>query len=178
MNSAVIIRTAVISGPDDCYRYEARRIWNESQPLLVVSMLNPSRADDKRDDPTVLTLIHFARAWGYGGLLIVNLFALRTSKPSDLLACEDRFGPDNWKFIANAMEYAQRNSGSLLAAWGNGGDLDDRADWFCCRALAVYKLKLLCLGTTKSWKPKHPLARGQHRIPRDQTPIVYREPVA
>ncbi len=168
----------MISGPGDCYRYEARRIWDESQPLLVVSMLNPSRADDKRDDPTVLTLIHFARAWGYGGLLIVNLFALRTSKPSELLTREDPFGPDNWKYIVSAMEYAQSNGGSLLVAWGNGGDLEDRAEWFCSRALSVYKLKLVCLGTTKSWKPKHPLARGHHRIPRDQKPIVYREPVA
>jgi hypothetical protein len=169
-----MIRTAVIAGTNNSHRYELRRVWDAALPLLVVCMLNPSTADHERDDPTVLTLIHFAKGWGFGGILVINLFGLRTSHPRDLLACEDRFGIENWKFIAAAMEYARDNGGRLLAAWGNGGDLDDRAEWFCSRALSVYKLNLICLGTTLSWKPKHPLARGQHRIPRDQQPIVYR----
>lgn len=166
--------SAVIS---ECglYRTELRRVWNRDLPLLVVCMLNPSTADHRKNDPTILALIHFAKLWGYGGLLIVNLFAYRSPSPKEMMAYCDPFGGrQNADAIASAMAYAQDNGGRLLAAWGNGGDFEDRAEWFCNRALQVYRLTLICLGTTKDWKPKHPMARGKHRIPRDQQPINWR----
>ncbi len=67
------------------WRYELRRIWDDNLPLLVICMLNPSRADATINDPTVLNLIHFARLWGYGGILIVNLFAFRSSSPDEMM---------------------------------------------------------------------------------------------
>ena len=168
-------RSAVLGGPDNCFRYELRRVWDAARRLLVVCMLNPSTADHEKDDPTILALMHFARLWGYGGLLIVNLFALRSPSPKALLQREDRIGPKNSAFINAAQAYASVNGGRLLAAWGNGGSLDDRADWFCSRAYHAHRLELVCLGTTRQWAPKHPMARGKHRIPRDQRPIVWRE---
>ncbi|EHK57717.1 DUF1643 domain-containing protein [Allomesorhizobium alhagi] len=168
--------SAIIS---DCglYRTELRRVWNSDLPLLVVCMLNPSTADHRKNDPTILALIHFGKLWGYGGLLVINLFAFRSPSPADMMAVSEPFGPCNARAIADAMEYARDNGGRLLAAWGNHGDHHDRAEWFCNRALQVYRLTLICLGTTKGWKPKHPMARGKHRIPRDQQPIVWRAPV-
>ena len=159
------------------WRYELRRIWDDNLPLLVICMLNPSRADATINDPTVLNLIHFARLWGYGGILIVNLFAFRSSSPDEMMKADHSFGPQNAQHLADAMEYARDHGGKLLVAWGNGGDHEDRAEWFCSRAMGAYGLTLICLGTTRSWKPKHPMARGKHRIPRDQQPIIYREPV-
>lgn len=166
--------SAIIS---DCglYRTELRRVWNRDLPLLVVCMLNPSTADHRKNDPTILALIHFAKLWGYGGLLVVNLFSLRTSSPAEMMKASDAFGPNGAPLEA-AMAYARDNGGRLLAAWGNGGDHEDRAEWFSNRALQAYGLTLICLGTTHGWKPKHPLARGKHRIPRDQKPIVWRKP--
>ncbi|WP_281410851.1 hypothetical protein [Rhizobium binae] len=32
---------------------------------------------------------------------------------------------------------------------------------------------LVCFGLTKYKFPKHPMARGQHRIPRDQQPMMF-----
>lgn len=173
--SSPMVMTAILGGPDDCYRYELRRVWNDRLPLLVVCMLNPSTADHRRNDPTVLMLIHFAKLWSYGGLLIVNLFAFRSSSPDDMMAAADPYGPGNAEALARAMEYARDHGGRLLCAWGNGGDFEDRAEWFCNRAFQVYRLELICLGTTKGWKPKHPLARGKHRISRDQVPVVWRQ---
>lgn len=168
--------SAAFSGPDDCYRDELRRVWDDARPLLVVCMLNPSTADHRKNDPTVLTLIHFAKLWGYGGLLIVNLYSFRASSPVAMMAAANPIGPGNGDAIERAFEYAKANGGQLLAAWGNDGSFDGRDEWFCNRALQAHGLTLICLGTTKGWTPKHPMARGKHRIPRDQQPIVWRRP--
>lgn len=165
-------RTAVILGE---YRYELRRVWDETLPLLVVCMLNPSTADAERDDPTILTLIHFGKLWGLGGLYVVNLFALRTPSPAEmrLRSVGSATGDSNHGFLMDAIGYAKEHGRSILAAWGNHGDHYRRGDWFAaeCRKRCV---DLVCLGTTESGQPKHPMARGHHRIPRDQQPIVWK----
>lgn len=167
------LSSAVIS---DCgtWRYELRRCWDTSLPLLVVCMLNPSTADAEANDPTILTLIHFAKLWGYGGLLVVNLNAYRSPSPAEMMKQSECVGPENARYLNSAMAYARDNGGRLLCAWGNDGEHEGRDEWFCSVARHYYSLDLICLGTTNSWKPKHPMARGKHRIPRDQQPIVWR----
>lgn len=174
-----MVRSAVLGGPGDCWRLELRRIWDEGKPLLVVCMLNPSDADAERDDPTILVLIWFATLWGYGGLLVVNLFAFRTSRPAELFSALERggdvVGRQTGAYIEDALTYAEQHGGKVLVAWGNGGgDSDGRDDWFVSRARSAHKCDLICLGTTRSQMPKHPMARGKHRIPRDQQPILWR----
>jgi hypothetical protein len=166
MMSAIIV---------DCWRYELKRIWDEAKPLLVVCMLNPSTADHTRNDPTILTLIHFAKLWSYGGLLVVNLFAFRSPNPVDLLKTSPAriFGPQNGAFIDDALGYARDHGRMALAAWGNLGSHFKMDEEFIGKA-RQRGIDLVCLGTTQSGQPKHPLARGKHRIPRDQQPIIWR----
>jgi hypothetical protein len=168
--------SAILGGPDDRYRYELRRVWNDGLPLLVVCMLNPSTADHQVNDPTILALIHFATLWGYGGILVINLWAYRASSPKEMMKADSPIGADNHVHIHNALIYASDNGGKLLAAWGNGGAFEDRAEWFCSRARS-HGVSLICLGTTKGWHPKHPMARGKHRIARDQRPVVWRDSI-
>ena len=59
------------------YRYSLFRIWDEDKPLVLFIGLNPSTADEKEDDPTIRRCINFAKQWGYGGLIMGNLFAFR-----------------------------------------------------------------------------------------------------
>jgi hypothetical protein len=166
-----MMMTAVIV---DCWRYELKRIWDESLPLLVVCMLNPSTADAFKNDPTILTLIHFAKLWGYGGILVVNLSAFRASSPAVMMR-EGALGigPSNHAYLSDAVIYARDHGKSIVAAWGNNGGhlgLDENFIALCKFA----KVDLVCLGTTLSGQPKHPLSRGKHRIPRDQQPLVWR----
>lgn len=163
-------RSAVICGPNDCYRYELRRIWDDRRPLLVVCMLNPSTADGEKEDPTLLALIHFARLWAYGGLLIVNLSAYRASHPSEMWKADDPVGPDNHDYLRAALRYASENGGRALAAWGNVGHSAGKF----LREAEIWQVDLICLGVTKDGCPKHPMARGRHRIPRDQQPVMWR----
>lgn len=170
-----MMMTAAFSGPDNCYRDQLIRRWDESLPLLVVCMLNPSTADHETNDPTILTLIHFAKLWGYGGLLVVNLCAFRSPSPAVMKAAADPVGPQNEKALLNAMMYARANGGRILVAWGNDGDFLERDAWFSERA-AKLGLSTICLGATRSGAPKHPMARGLHRIPRDQQPHPWSPP--
>lgn len=167
-----MMTSAVIFGP---WRYELKRIWDATKPLLVVCMLNPSTADAEKNDPTILTLIHFAKLWGYGGIWVVNLFALRTSSPAEMMRqpLGQALGADNAAYVIDAIGYARDNGKSLLAAWGNHGTHHRMDEWLEAEA-HLRLVDLICLGTTLSGQPKHPLARGKHRIPRDQQPIIWR----
>ncbi|WFS01617.1 DUF1643 domain-containing protein [Rhizobium tumorigenes] len=164
-------KDAVIS---ECtrYRYKLTRRWDGTKPMLPVCMLNPSTADHEKDDPTIRELTYFATQWGYGGLSIINLLAFRSSSPKEMMASSDPFGPENGTFIQRALTDARHSNAPLLAAWGNGGTWADSDEWFRERA-AFNMVSLICLGLTKDGHPKHPMARGVHRIPRDQQPIAY-----
>lgn len=169
-----MIRTASFSGENDCHRNLLRRIWDDRLPMLVVCMLNPSTADHRIDDPTVLVLIHFGKLWGYGGLTIINLYNWRSPSPASMKVEPQRLGEFNGIAHACAMTYARDNGGRLLVAWGNDGDFEGEATRFADFAIRTMGLELICLGTTASGAPKHPMARGQYRIPRDQQPIIWR----
>lgn len=71
------------------YRYRLTRELNGalfagSGRAITFIMLNPSTADANADDPTIRRCKGFARGWGYGRLIIVNLFAFRATDPRDM----------------------------------------------------------------------------------------------
>jgi len=76
--------TGAYFSADHVYRYVLWRRWDRQREPLVWVMLNPSTADDCRDDPTITRCRGFARNWGYGGITVVNLFALRATRPEAL----------------------------------------------------------------------------------------------
>lgn len=133
------------------YRYLLEIIWDDSgKPLLQVIGLNPSTADEVQDDPTIRRCKRFAKDWGYGGLLMTNLFAFRATDPKVML----KHSLPDWELLENmeAISDANRRARLCLAAWGcHGGHLE--------RNLDVTDLipNLCCLGKTKKGHPKHPL---------------------
>jgi hypothetical protein len=174
MTDLLMKRSAVISDCD-LYRHELRRIWDDRLPLLVVCMLNPSKADADIDDPTILTLIHFAKRWGYGGLLVVNLADFRASKPDDMFAASSPTSKVNARYHYLALTYAKENGKEVLVAWGNDGPVFGTDGLFVETAKSL-GVRTICLGITLSGAPKHPMARGKHRIPRDQKPLPWAMP--
>lgn len=58
------------------YRYVLWRTWDPAAGSVNFIGLNPSTADEQVDDPTIRCCIGFARDWGYGGLVMTNLFAI------------------------------------------------------------------------------------------------------
>lgn len=140
--------------------------------MLPVVMLNPSWASAERNDPTVLTVNHFARLWGYGGWRGANLYSWRSPSPAEMMRAPGRANPENDQVLKRLIEYAATTRGRVLCAWGNHGDFEGKATRFA-REAAARGCSLVCLGTTASGAPKHPLARGLHRISRDQQPVPW-----
>lgn len=113
-------------------------------------MLNPSTADEWVDDPTTRRAVDFARAFGCGNYVAVNLFALRSTDPAALKAADDPIGPRNDEYILAAAAWADE----IIIAWGAGGS-------YLQRDKAVLELlndrPLWCLGRTKFGHPRFPL---------------------
>jgi hypothetical protein len=118
--------------------------------------LNPSTADETQDDPTIRRCINFAKAWGYSGLCMTNLFAYRATRPKDLMAAADPVGCEN---DAHLLALASEAS-VIVAAWGANGTHKGRN-------VEVRRLlpTLHCLALTKDGHPGHPLYLQKTLIP-------------
>lgn len=140
------------------WRYLLWRSWDESRQVLNVVGLNPSTADEQEDDPTIRRCIGYAKAWGYGSLVMTNLFAFRSTYPAGLRTCVDPIGPENDRHLAIAAEAA----GLVLVAWGAHGAFRGRgAD--VLRQLGDMDVR--CFGQTKSGQPLHPLYLRADAVP-------------
>lgn len=139
---------------------------------VVFVMLNPSTADAFANDPTVGECIKRARTIGADVLEVVNLFALRSPYPADLKKCAAGYRGDdhlnNGEILAACI-----GAHMVIAAWGNHGALGGR-DAIVKQQLARVGVSLHHLGLTDGDFPKHPLARGKHRIPADLAPVLWR----
>lgn len=151
----IITKDALIS-PCEAYRYWLTREWDAGAEKLPFVMLNPSTADASLDDPTIRRCMSFARREAYGGIVVMNLFALRATDPAALKGAADPLGPDNDGHLAALFEYAQARQLPIVAAWGVHGVLNGRAA--AVKAVAsIAGARLVCFGHTKSGHPKHPL---------------------
>lgn len=72
------------------FRYWLLRTWAADLPTIAFIGLNPSVADSEFDDNTVRKCQIFARQWGYGRLLMLNIYAFRATYPKDMRKAADR----------------------------------------------------------------------------------------
>jgi hypothetical protein len=134
-------------------------------------MLNPSTADAFKPDPTVTECRKRALGLGADLLEVVNLFALRSPYPQDLKKRAHGQRGDDAENNAQILE-ACRGARMVIAAWGAHGALDHR-ETIVRGLIARSGIALHHLGTTQEGYPKHPLARGKHRIVADQQPVAW-----
>jgi len=154
-NPAGGVAAAVFDSRARTYRYLLTRIWDPTVPPAVFVMLNPSTAGADKDDPTVRRLAGpngFARKWGRGGVIVVNLFALCSTNPERLRTHPDPVGPRNALFVREAVKQGDL----VVAAWGAGGVLGGRGAEMA-RALTAAGVRLKALRLTSTGQPGHPL---------------------
>ena len=118
--------------------------------------LNPSTADETTDDPTLVRCMNFAKAWGYGGVCMANLFAYRATDPADMKAATNPIGSQNNKWL----KVLAKDAGLIIGAWGNDGAFMGRSAQVKKRVPAMR-----CLKMNKSGEPAHPLYQRADVIP-------------
>ena len=154
MNSQINFEMPLVSGatfsPCGKYRYRLWRQWDE-RGIAIFIMLNPSTADESQDDPTIRRCIGFAKAWGFGAVEVLNLFALRATNPKELYSVDDPIGPENdaviWERTGAPMV------AKVICAWGVHGAFKQRGR----RVYVGINRPRWHLGLTKDGHPKHPL---------------------
>ncbi len=67
------------------WRYLLWRKWADG-PVANFLMLNPSTADELRLDPSCTRARLYAERWGFGALVVTNLFGWRATDPADMKA--------------------------------------------------------------------------------------------
>jgi hypothetical protein len=146
---------AIFSEDEDReYRYALwRRFRFPGDRFLNALMLNPSKATESIGDPTVNRCIKRALRLGYDGLIVTNLYALRSTNPRMLKTHTEPAGFANPSYILEAAELSE----TILCAWGNNADID-HADWILNMLLDCKQgSKLYCLAETVKGQPAHPL---------------------
>lgn len=149
-------RRGAILSPSETFRYVLWRRWS-SRPLLVFIMLNPSTADALRNDPTIRKCIGFARRFGFGGIVVVNLFAYRATDPNDLRKAGWLTGGDeNMLAIGQALRYAG-NRGAICAWGANVRKVDPERLRITFNVIRATGTPLYSLLTLPDGIPGHPL---------------------
>lgn len=138
----------------DCerYRYALTRVWDPAGRRVLFVMLNPSTATEVQNDPTVERCERRARALGFGGFRVTNIFAWRDTDPRAMRAAEDPVGPENDAAILAGAAWADQ----VVAAWGTHGAHLGRG----ARVEALLRgagRPLFHLGLSQAGHPKHPL---------------------
>jgi hypothetical protein len=134
------------------YRYTLSRTWDAGLPTACWLLLNPSTADEQKLDPTLRRCVGFSRAWGFGSMVVANLFAIRSPYPRHVYAAADPVGPQNDAHIRRLT----RAAGKVIVGWGVHGAHGGRNEKIV-RLLIKWNVEPWCLGLTEQGHPRHPL---------------------
>jgi hypothetical protein len=145
---------AIIS---DCgtYRYRLERDGPGAGSTAII-MVNPSTADATKDDHTIRKLRGFGERYGWGRLIVGNLFAFRATDINELRGAWDPIGPENDKHLHMILEDADR----VIVAWGPPSKLPKhlRRRWVSFVRAAEPMADLYSIGASaKDGHPCHPL---------------------
>lgn len=150
------------------YRYTLRRpglldLFGSRDKYRVCAflLLNPSTATETEDDPTIRRCIGFARAWGFAELVIVNVYALRSTDPAGLWTVGDPVGPWNDAAIAEVAARAER----VVCGWGKHA----RPERVARVAELLAGRETYALEVNKDGSPKHPLYIPAATVPQRYT---------
>ena len=154
-------KTAVISRCEK-YRYKLTRTWDEDKGKVLFVMLNPSTANHIENDLTTIRCINFAEKWGYGGIMIGNIYPFRAKRPKDLRKWLKDGGTYQF-FNRDAVHQMAEQADLIVCAWGCNykGNIPDWVE----ELGDLHYLELCDDGIT----PKHPLGN----LSKDLVPKQY-----
>lgn len=151
-----------VFSPDRRYRYVLwRRLGKDPYDAAMTPStlfvqwigLNPSVADETKDDPTVRRCIDFTKRWGFSAMCMTNAFAFRATDPREMKAQEEPVGVENTDWLCRVAQEAAM----VVCCWGNHGQHQKRSALIIERFKKLRIGKLYHLGLTEIGEPRHPL---------------------
>ena len=134
------------------WRYLLWRRWDAARPVANFLMLNPSTADEWKLDPSCTRARVYAERWGYGALIVTNIFGWRATDPEEMKAVPDPVGRGNDRAILRAAREAE----IVVCAWGNHGAHRGRST-AVLDALKAHAIRLYAIRLNGEGEPAHPL---------------------
>lgn len=134
------------------HRLKLTCTWDDELPRCLYIMLNPSTADTETCDRTLGRCISLAKENGFGSIVVVNLFSLRTANVNELRNTEVCNHPDNMPIVQQAIDEAE----TVIAAWGSNLQQKSDSSWVIEQASKRGK-SIYCFLKNKTNTPKHPL---------------------
>ena len=133
---------------------------------LVCFGINPATANKKESDQTVRKVMGFAERKGYDGIIMLNLYPLRSTDMNGENGLpwkeDDSLIQKNAEYIKEAFEKLSAEIGEITI-WAGWGVLYEERPYFrkCLRKIAEAVSKFNCqwkaAGFTKAGHPRHPL---------------------
>jgi len=147
-------RRSAIFSEDRKYRVMLRVVWDDTLPCVGFVALNPSKADEFKDDNTSRKLIGFAKRLGFGSMVLFNIFALGATDPRELYVAADPIG--RHEDIGQLLR--RENPRVVIACWGAHGKLHGRGEIVSAQIQKYFSgARLRCFGYNIDLSPKHPL---------------------
>lgn len=148
------IGSGAVFSADRRYRWQLTRIRSLERFIRVWILLNPSTADETKDDPTVFRCIQRDIGDGFDGTVVLNIFAWRSTDPMELYKVADPIGYANNEYIRAVSKHPR--VGQVVCGWGNHGYHMDRGSKVLTMLRAEGVLPHV-LKVTKLKQPWHPL---------------------
>jgi len=169
------IKCEAVFNDDHTHRFWWRRQWSKDKPMATVITMNPSLSDNIiTDTTTTLVVNNIARLGEFGGVIIVNLYSLLTSKLDFRWnADEELISPENDTYIKKAAD----ESDVVILAWGKAAANNQRIAERVERVLSIletHKSKLWTItdGEREMTHPLFPAVRSGWNL----KSFIYKQP--
>lgn len=140
---------AFVYSPDQSRRYAYALTWAGDRPHVLWVMLNPGTGETEgRRRNTFERCKRWSRDMGYGGLMLGNVFSLRTRSARELLKVPQQMDELNTAALVLLSQLAP----DTIVAWGNHGARSRYP-----AALRGLLKQPRCFGLTQAGQPRHPL---------------------
>jgi hypothetical protein len=156
--------------------------WWAPGPRALVCMANPSKAGADADDTTVRNLTALIRPLGYPGFTVANWLPYIATEPADMFrwrnALLDTDRPRYRAVHEKALEIIRDltpEAAVRFVAWGNLVPAVPHTSDVLRVLSGDFKYDLFAFGVTKDGAPKHPAARGAHRLVPGTAPVIWRK---
>lgn len=133
---------------DKKFRLALWRIWEDDKPKVMYVGLNPSTANETKNDNTITKLVKASKHNGFGGFFMLNLYSYVTAYPEQLKG--------NWEIMdginnKHLLDYSGK-ADKIVFCWGNFKEAQEKAS-----ELKHAFSDAWCFKQNKNGSPKHPL---------------------